>query len=197
MFARVLTVAVLSAVAGVAHADIYTWVDKSGLVNVSNLPPPEGVRVTKVQKEAPKDPAREAAREAARQAEMRALAEQVQQLQVALEQSRREPPAMALMPPPMAYGAPSPPATTVINMVSSQPAYPSNGGCDYGWGDCGLGWWPGYYPAAVYPSTFFVGRGKNFRRNPAPHAQPYQYPGQIVPPLITPMSRPLPPPRKF
>jgi hypothetical protein len=29
-----------------AHAEIYTWVDPSGTVNVSNLAPPEGVRVT-------------------------------------------------------------------------------------------------------------------------------------------------------
>jgi hypothetical protein len=32
----------------VAPTDIYTWVDARGTVNVSNLPPPENVRVTKV-----------------------------------------------------------------------------------------------------------------------------------------------------
>ena len=28
-----------------AHADIYTWTDESGRVNISNLAPPEGARV--------------------------------------------------------------------------------------------------------------------------------------------------------
>ena len=34
-----------------AHADIYTWVDASGSINVSNVAPPEGVRVTSVMHE--------------------------------------------------------------------------------------------------------------------------------------------------
>ena len=31
----------------VAHADIYTWTDESGRVNISNLTPPDGARVTR------------------------------------------------------------------------------------------------------------------------------------------------------
>src|SRR5262244_398026 len=31
-----------------AYADIYTWVDASGALNVSNLTPPDGARVLKV-----------------------------------------------------------------------------------------------------------------------------------------------------
>ena len=31
-----------------AQADIYTWVDASGTINVSNLAPPDGVSVTRV-----------------------------------------------------------------------------------------------------------------------------------------------------
>jgi len=72
MFKVAFLVLLLSA--GAAQADIYTWTDKNGVVNVSNLPPPEGVRPTRVTHEAPKDPAREAAaREAAHLAELRAL----------------------------------------------------------------------------------------------------------------------------
>src|SRR5689334_22941462 len=32
-----------------ARAEIYTWIDASGVTNVSNLPPPDGAKVTKVQ----------------------------------------------------------------------------------------------------------------------------------------------------
>src|SRR5439155_26380625 len=49
-----------------AYADIYTWVDASGATNVSNLSPPEGVRVTRVTHENPQKPVRlETARDAA------------------------------------------------------------------------------------------------------------------------------------
>ena len=34
-----------------AHADIYTWTDETGRVNLSNLTPPEGVKVTRVVQE--------------------------------------------------------------------------------------------------------------------------------------------------
>jgi hypothetical protein len=167
-----------------AHADIYTWTDKAGMVNVSNLPPPEGARVTRITREAPKDPAREAAREAARQADIRALSERVAQLSAELEQSRREaPPPMAFMPPPvMAYASPPQSAPYIVNVVSPPaPAYAPAGGCDYGWGDCGFGVWPGYYPASV----FVTPRGKGLRRGNST----YQYGGQIVPPLITPLPQ--------
>src|ERR1700692_3777393 len=66
-----------------AHADVYTWVDASGGVNVSNLPPPEGVRITSViPGSAPKTTARDDdAREAARDAEVQALTKRVRQLE--------------------------------------------------------------------------------------------------------------------
>ena len=37
-----------------ARADIYTWTDAGGRVNISNLAPPEGARVTSVLHETPK-----------------------------------------------------------------------------------------------------------------------------------------------
>src|SRR5258708_7956466 len=70
-----------------AHADLYTWVDASGGVNVSNLDPPKGVRITNViLASAPKTATRDDdAREAARDAEVRALAKRVRQLEEQVE----------------------------------------------------------------------------------------------------------------
>ena len=55
------------------HAEIYTWVDPAGVINLSNLAPPDGVRVTRVTHEAaPRVPsASEVARDAAREAASR------------------------------------------------------------------------------------------------------------------------------
>ena len=66
-----------------AHADVYTWVDASGGVNVSNLAPPEGARITNVvpassQKTTTRD---DEAREAARDAEVEALTKRIRQLE--------------------------------------------------------------------------------------------------------------------
>lgn len=173
----------LAVLAPSAHADIYTWVDNKGSTNVSNLPPPEGTRVTNVSRTSPKEAVREAAaRETARQAEMRALNERVQQLQAEVEKARNSPPiAVAYAAPPVSYAAPAA-APYIINVMPS-PAAPASGGCDYTWGDCGFGAWPGYYG-----STVVVGRGKHLRRGGA------ITPGQtsIVPPLL-----PLPPPPRM
>src|SRR5258706_5397973 len=75
-----------------AYADIFTWVDASGVVNVSNLAPPENVRVTNVIHASARKtttPA-DAVRDAARDAELQALAERVRQLEdeVALARSK-------------------------------------------------------------------------------------------------------------
>src|SRR5258707_353391 len=66
-----------------AHADIYTWVDASGATNVSNVSPPEGVRVTRVAHENPRKAVRPdtSVRDATHDAEIQALSERVQQLQ--------------------------------------------------------------------------------------------------------------------
>jgi Domain of unknown function (DUF4124) len=70
-----------------AHADLYTWVDASGGVSVSNLAPPEGVRITNVVlASSPKTATRDDdAREAARDAEVQALTKRVQQLEAELQ----------------------------------------------------------------------------------------------------------------
>jgi hypothetical protein len=66
-----------------AYADLYTWVDASGGVNVSNLAPPEGARITNViLASAPKPPTRDdEAREVARDAEVQTLTRRVRQLE--------------------------------------------------------------------------------------------------------------------
>jgi uncharacterized protein DUF4124 len=161
MISRVLRVvlpAVLAASLGLpppAHADIYTWVDASGALNVSNLPPPEGAQVTKILRgPSPEIVAREdAARDAAREADAQALAERVRQLEaeVAAQQS----------PPPGVYSSlPAPPVIQpviqyVVEPPSPQisdvtPAYP---GCDPSWAGCALSWFPGFYPASIVVVT--------------------------------------------
>jgi hypothetical protein len=64
-----------------AHADLYTWVDASGGVNVSNLAPPSGVRVTNVIVASAPKTTNDYARDAARDAEVQALKERVRQLE--------------------------------------------------------------------------------------------------------------------
>ena len=187
---RVLASVLVAAVAGSfgapsALADIYTWTDKSGALNVSNLPPPDDVKVTKVEKSPPKDPAGEAAR----QSELRALNERLAQIQDQLDRAQQAPP-MAYPPPPAlmmpaAYAPQQGPY--IVNVVMPQqpaPTYGAAGGCDYTWGDCSFGAWPGYF---VYPTAYWDGggRGKNPGRRSNP---PPQNNWQIVPPLI-----PMPP----
>src|SRR6476646_8224997 len=79
-----------------ARADIYTWKDASGRINVSNLAPPEGARVTNVVRErapAASSPRSDAIRSAARDAEVQALEERVRQLQDEVALARRQAPA--------------------------------------------------------------------------------------------------------
>ena len=66
-----------------AHADLYTRVDASGRVNISNLAPPDGVRITNVIPASPT--ATRDAREAARDAEVQALTKRVRQLEGQVE----------------------------------------------------------------------------------------------------------------
>jgi hypothetical protein len=147
-----------------AHADIYTWVDGSGSINVSNVAPPEGVRVTSITPATP--PAAvaraDAAREAARQAEVEALAQRVRELEDDVELARRQAPPpvdyRAIPPPPVIqYFVVSPPAQYAPN-----PAVPANNGwnngCDPAWTDCGLWGYSGFYPTSV-----IVLRAPNFR----------------------------------
>jgi len=173
-----------------ASADVYTWVDASGVTNVSNLPPPESVKGASVVRSAPKDPIREAQlREAAREAEVRALNERVQQLQADVVRSRQEPaPAV----PPIQIVTPQP-APYVIVVAPPAPAYPEPvAGCNWGWGNCGYGFWPGFYPSGV---VVLNDRHSHSRHHPhRPHPHPHsrasdRWSWTVAPPIEMPMAR--------
>jgi hypothetical protein len=165
MLTRFLRMALPVALAGTfglqcAHADIYTWVDASGSTNVSNLAPPDGVRVTKVMHASAPAAADEAVRDATRQAETQALAERVRQLEDEVELARRQ------VPPPADYRPlPLPPVVQyIVNAAPQLTQYavtetpPTNAWCDPTWLSCGLAWGPAFYPAGV-----FVLRAPGFR----------------------------------
>ena len=146
---------------GRAHADIYTWVDASGFVTLSNLPPPEGVRVTNVTHETPQKLATrdDAAREAVRQAELQALSDRVRQLENEVEVARRTVP-----PPSIAYIPVAAPAPV---QYQSELAPAPSGWCDPTWASCWGLWGSGFYPASVV-----VVRGHNFHHFPRGHDRP-------------------------
>jgi hypothetical protein len=155
--------AVLAGTLGLQHAcaDIITWVDASGTINISNLAPPDGARVINVMKEsAPASASRDdALRDAARRAEVQALAERVRQLEDEVEFAQRR------GPPPVEYRAmPSPPIVQYFVEVVPPPVpyadvAPPTAACDPAWMNCGLWWLPGIYPGSV-----FVLQAPNFRR---------------------------------
>jgi hypothetical protein len=125
-----------------ALAEIYGWVDPSGSVTYSNLPPPKNARVIDVIEETPPPtPQAQAAAAAAHEAEMRALNERVRQLEQELQLSRYD-----SAPPPPAY--PNVPAPS----YGPPPYTASYGPCfDDEFFDCGWGGGPVYYTAGVVP----------------------------------------------
>ena len=127
-----------------AGAEIYGWVDPSGGVTYSNLPPPKDARVIEVIPETPPNPQAEAAAAAAHDAEMKALNERVHQLEQELRASRMEsaPYPVSTPPPPPGYGAPSYPS------YDTGPGYAT--GCDPEMFDCNV--WSG----PVYLTTGFA-----------------------------------------
>jgi hypothetical protein len=134
----------------VAGAEIYGWVDPSGNVTYSNLPPPQSARVFDIIKETPlPTPEAQAAMDAAQRIRMKELEERLQQLE------RERPPVLAAAPP---YPAPYAPS----NAGYGPP--PSYGpGCDSEYFDCD-GWiGPAYYVAGLgpYPYRFHRGEFRN------------------------------------
>jgi hypothetical protein len=182
---RVLQAWLLVVLAGtaavqLAHADIYTWVDGSGTINVSNLPPPEGVSVTKVTHESPSAPRDEVARAAAHQAEVQALEDRVGQLENEVQFARLQaaPPAdyRAIPAPPVIQYIvePAPP----VMQYAPNPAPPQYAGCDPTWTDCGSWWVPGFYAASVVflrPANF-----RHFRPGSGGHHFMAQQPGRAA-----------------
>ena len=133
-----------------AHADIYTWVDASGAVNLSNREPPAGTRITSVYRE---DPAARASAEAARATrqrdEMRALNERVAQLERDLEEAKRPPPEPVMATPIVMPTTPAPMAyAPVIAQTFVSPPAPSYDDCSYS-GNCFLPGSLGFYPGSI------------------------------------------------
>jgi hypothetical protein len=177
-----------------ARADIYTWVDASGSINVSNLAPPEGVRVTSIiRSTAP-------AATSDGPTKTQALEDRVRQLEDEVELSRRAAPPPVVYPPivvpPVVQYIVQPPPVFVQYAFSEPP--PASYGCDPGLLDCGLAWTPGFYPASVV-----VLRAPNFRHfRPAPDGRhavahppmqtlPITSPAQLIQPLASPLIQPL------
>lgn len=179
----------LACASPLAQADIYTWTDDKGRVNVSNLEPPEGARVTSVLREnkaliaaneAAREAARERAKEALRDAEVQALAERVRQLQSEVEVAKRPAPIPVAAAPAPAYvpytGEFAPPPPVQYNFINASPVMGGaggGGGCYTGWPDCQFGWYPGFYPG-FYPVSVVIPRDRHFRRDHLP-ARPTPY----------------------
>jgi len=179
-----------------AYADIYTWVDASGALNVSNLTPPDGARVIKV--------VHTSDEASASKADTQALADRVRQLEDQVQMARQQPPPLVYAPPPAPPVVYAPPAPPVIQYIyAPQPpdmqytvnqAPPANPWCDTTWSDCGYGngWLP-YYPGVFVVTAPNFNRfkpGHNFpNRPPRPH--PVTPPMSLVQPLTTPIVQPL------
>jgi hypothetical protein len=182
------------------QADIYTWVDKSGRINVSNVEPPAGVRVTSVQRTSPASAAAvKAFQETLRQSEVQALEERVQKLQEQVSATARQPPPQrveyhVVVAAPAYVGDPAPPPAFYEPPAPTAPY----AGCDPSWIGC-TGWWnPGIYPVGVVSAaTPRHGRhhsGRGGRPITSPGFRPVAPPGgvgPIPPPLIRPSLQPV------
>jgi len=118
---RAALCALLALAAPLALADVYTWKDAGGRLNVSNVRPPEGVRIESVVHEDPPtvSPSAAAARDHARDAEVQALNERVAQLQDDVERAKQQ----VSLPPVVYHPAPAaPPVQVTVNVMPSAPA---------------------------------------------------------------------------
>jgi hypothetical protein len=162
---------VSSALAGVAAlfpvcagAEIYGWVDPSGGVTYSNLPPPGNARVIEVIPDTPApSPQQEAAAEAAHASEMKALNDRVEQVERELRASRMEAPPYPVSAAPQ-YGPPPdygpPPGYGAPPAYPSYDAGPGYGtGCDPQFFDCDLWSGPVYYTTGIAPWWGYRRRG--------------------------------------
>ena len=141
----------------IARADIYTWTDASGRVNISNLTPPDGAHVTSVLREAPKPPVAMPLAATTPQADVEVLAARVRQLEWEADLARRQAAA-----PTIIYAAPATQQPVQYAGYAPEPApapsygyaygygYGPGNGCDPSWYGCGVGFgWPYYYPSVV------------------------------------------------
>jgi hypothetical protein len=154
----------------VASAEIYGWVDPSGDVTYSNLPPPKNARVFDVIKEdPPASPQAQAAAEAAHRRQMDALNDRVRQLESEIQLQRQ----VAAAPP---YPPPGPYSSDYGPSYSAGPSY--GAACDPQYYDCNLWDGPAYWSVGIAPWAYGFRRDRDdfrhhdhgFRRSPgAPH----------------------------
>jgi uncharacterized protein DUF4124 len=156
-----------------ACADVYTWTDAKGVLNVSNLAPPDDARVEKVVHDVaravvpPPAPVPVPVPDPLAQAEVQTLAMRVRQLEYEVDLARRQAPApfeyASLPPPPVMQYSAEPPL---------QPYY----GCDPSWFGCS-GFAFGGYPAGVVVLTApNVRRHNPFRKPHHPIAMQRTHP---------------------
>jgi hypothetical protein len=149
-FARAALAAILVLAAPLALADVYTWKDPAGRLNVSNVRPPEGVRIDSVVHEDPPKVSPGAAAARARDAEMQALNERVAQLADEVERAKEQ----AALPPVVYRPAPSPPVQVNVN-VAPAPAPAAPAYADYSAS------YPYAYPYA-YPYPGYPGLPRDY-----------------------------------
>jgi len=142
-------------VPSLAAAEMYCWVDASGSVTYSNLPPPKEARLLEIIPEEAPLPAAQVAQakalaDEARQSQMQALNDRIRLLEQQVEQTQRQP------PPAVPYPVASVPAAT----------------CDPEFFDCD-GWaGPTYYTVGYLAPGSFRHRpfGHHHGDHGAPHA---------------------------
>lgn len=146
-FAAAALLLAAPALPAVCAAEIYGWIDGSGVVTYSNLPPPRGVAVTQVIHEDPVSPKAQA--DAAHNAEVSALNDRIRLLE--WERARPQP--------------------VVVDYPAAAPAPPAAFGCGPdGYYDCGQDLGP-YYTTGLLP--FYWGRnGQRYFYRPGGHRGP-------------------------
>ena len=161
----------------VASAEIYGWVDPSGDVTYSNLPPPKNARVFDVIKETPPpSPEAQAAAEAAHRSQMDALNDKVHQLEREM-QMQRQLAAAPPYPPPGPYSSGSSGYGPSYTGAYAPPDY--GVGCDSDYYDCNLWDGPAYYSVGIAPWPLGFRRDRDdFRHHGRDHDRGFhRFPG--------------------
>ena len=184
-FAAVLLACTLAA--SNARADVFTWLDAAGRINVSNLDPPEGARVTSVVRERPASAADIAAREARQRADVIALEEQVRRLEAEVA-ATRQPRVVEPPPMPVVYNIITMPSPSVavpdLSMAYADMAPAPSYDCVPSWAGCAT-WWPGFTTGTVVVGST---RGRHvhsfdhehrFHPHPSHHRGPFDFPPSL------------------
>jgi hypothetical protein len=124
----------------------------------------------------------------------------VQQLEVQADHARREA-TQAIAAAAQRLATPAPAAPPYVIVVAQPPPAPAQpppmGPCDYAWGNCGWGLWPGFYS----PGYVVVNEGRHHHRHPhrpAHHHAPLRDPGYFTaPPAVHPYPFPTPKPTSW